>query len=467
MTDQLRENNLLDLTEEKARELYAQGPEAVVWALLKLSALAREKAAAKPDPATPSAMIPPYKKPARKGRRKKPGRKEGHKGERRLAPPRIDRREEHRLQCCPDCGGPIRPTRKRRRRVVEDIEQTRATITEHLIHSHYCARCKKRVEPKVTQAMPRATVGNRALALSSWLHYGLGNSLSQVTSVFNSLFHFPLSEGGLAQMWRRLADALEPWYDQIITEANGSAVLHADETGWRVNGKTHWLWCFTNPALTCYLIDPSRGSKVLTEFLGECFEGMLISDFFSAYNVVAREQRQVCLAHLLREIKKVSERDDGNEWRAFAKKLKRLLRDALRLAAHPDRTAEKFLMLRYRLQCRITKMCNADYEHPDCSRLVKRLIRHRDSLLEFLYNPDVPPDNNRAEREIRPAVIARKNSFHNMSDRGARTQSVLMSIYRTLKLRGHDPIESIADALALHIATDQLPALPPVRAPDP
>ncbi|GAG37163.1 unnamed protein product, partial [marine sediment metagenome] len=74
---------MLDLTEEKARQLYAQGPEAVVWALLKLSALARKKTDVKPDPATPSAMIAPYKKPARKGRRKKPGRKKGHKGERR------------------------------------------------------------------------------------------------------------------------------------------------------------------------------------------------------------------------------------------------------------------------------------------------------------------------------------------------------------------------------------------------
>jgi len=465
MTDQLAEKNLLSLTEEKARELYAQGQEAVIWALLKLSTLAREKAGAKDDPATPSAMKAPYQKPARKGRRKKPGRKKGHKGARRMAPTQVDRREEHRLQHCPDCGGPVSPSRSSRKRIIEDIEKIRATITEHMIHSHYCRRCKKRVEPKVTRALPRAAIGNRALALSSWLHYGLGNSLSQVVSVFNSLFHFPISDGGLAQMWQRLADALEPWYNQIVAEANGSAVLHADETGWRVNGKTHWLWCFTNPTLTCYLIDKSRGSKVLTEFLGECFEGMLISDFFAAYNVVADEQRQVCLTHLLREIKKVSARDQSKEWTAFAKKLKRLLRDALRLAAHPERTAEKYLMLRYRLQCRLTKLSNAKYEHPDCIRLINRLIKHRESLLEFLYNPDVPPDNNRAERELRPAVIARKNSFHNMSGLGAKTQSILMSVYRTLKLRGHDPIETIADAIAQQISTGQFPVLPRPRAP--
>ncbi len=92
--------------------------------------------------------------------------------------------------------------------------------------------------------------------------------------------------------------------------------------------------------------------------------------------------------------------------------------------------------------------------------MVKRLHKHRDRLFVFLYDAAVAPDNNRAEREIRPAVIARKNSFHNMSPRGASTQSILMSVYRTLKLRGHDPIETIADALAIHVAGGSLPSLP-------
>jgi hypothetical protein len=94
MTEQFCDENLLKLSEQQARELYAQGQEAVVWALLKLSALARQQAKPKPDPATPSAMIAPYQKPARKGRRKKPGRQKGHPGARRPAPPRIDIREE-------------------------------------------------------------------------------------------------------------------------------------------------------------------------------------------------------------------------------------------------------------------------------------------------------------------------------------------------------------------------------------
>ena len=90
----------------------------------------------------------------------------------------------------------------------------------------------------------------------------------------------------------------------------------------------------------------------------------------------------------------------------------------------------------------------------------------RDSLFTFLDNPAVPFDNNRAEREIRPAMIARKNSFHNTIEKGADTHAMLMSVYRALKLRGLDPIETIADALGMFIATGKLPSLPSAKPPD-
>ena len=102
----------------------------------------------------------------------------------------------------------------------------------------------------------------------------------------------------------------------------------------------------------------------------------------------------------------------------------------------------------------------------DAARIVKRLSKYRTHLFTFLYDPAVAPDNNRAEREIRPAVIARKNSLHNTSDNGARLQAMLLSIYRTLKLRGADPLQIMAQALAQYLETGQLPPLPAAIAPD-
>ena len=106
------------------------------------------------------------------------------------------------------------------------------------------------------------------------------------------------------------------------------------------------------------------------------------------------------------------------------------------------------------------RIAEAGWEDADGKRLVKRLEKHRYSLFTFVDRPDVPFENNRAEREIRPAVIARKNQYQNASAAGARTQAVLMSVYRTLKLRGLDPLESIADALAMWIATGTRPDRP-------
>jgi transposase len=474
MKHALTDYDLLHLTQEQARDIYRQGPEAVTWALLKLSVLAQggDKSAA--SLSTPSSQIPAYEKPAAKRGHKKRGRKPGHKGARRRPPLAIDRQEEHKLGRCPDCGGPVSKPYAERRRVIEDIEKTTVVTTEHTIHSHYCPRCKKRVEPRVVDALPKSTIGNRALALSSWLHYGLGQTTSQIVSVFDSLFHFPTTAGGLVQQWHRLGEILAPWYDAIANQARDSAVLNVDETGWRVDGKTHWLWCFTTPQLTYYHIDPTRSGDVLDEFLADCFEGTLVSDFFSAYNVVTG-QRQLCLVHLLRELKKVGEVNTSEEWITFHRKLKRVLRDALRLAQRPDRetsdpgteptdapSADQRRVNRIHL--RLDKLIShTEWTDPDCRRLVKRLEKHRYSLFTFLDRPEVPADNNRAERELRPAVIARKNFFQNASRRGAQTQAILMSVYRTLKLRGHDPIETLADALATSIATGALPTMP--RAP--
>ena len=160
------------------------------------------------------------------------------------------------------------------------------------IHRDWCSRCKKRVEPKIPDALPGSPIGNHVLTLSAWLHYGLGNTLSQVVDVFNYHLQFKLTRGGLIQQWYRLQEILYPWYEQIQAEALESSVLHADETGWRVDGKTHWLWCFTNPRLTYYMIDRRRGSPALAEFFREEFGGTLVSDFWGAYNAVACARKQ-------------------------------------------------------------------------------------------------------------------------------------------------------------------------------
>jgi transposase len=453
------------LDEALAHKLHELGPEAVALAMLaacrRIAELESKAGIAPASPSTPSGMVPVYTKPNAPKRRKKPGARNGHQGVRRERPTRIDRRETHRLDRCPYCGRPLQRCDRTRTRLVEDIpEVIEPVVTEHTIHRDYCPHCKKHVEPVVPDAMPKATLGHQVVALTSWFHYGLGLTIDQVVDVLGYHLQTKLTPGGLVDAWRRLAEVLEGWYRQIAEEAKSSAHLHGDETGWRVNGQTYWLWCFTNDRNCYYMIDRSRGSPALQQFFTEQFEGVLITDFWSAYESVCTEDRQYCLVHLLRELEKVDLRNDSAEWRAFAKKLRRLLRDGIRLRKCPDFVPGKFQHRVDRLNARLAKLAAAEPLDGDTRRLTNRLRRHAEYLFTFLDYADVPFENNFAERQIRPAVILRKNSQSNRSDPGAATQAVLMSVYRTLRLRGFDPAKTITDALKTYLITSKLPPLP-------
>ena len=463
-------NFSIPLTREEAEAIVAQGPEVVVFVLMALSARLAEQGKAHPSltPSTPSGMVPVYEKPTVSKRSKTPGAKPGHPGTCRKPPPEITHREEHPpLTHCPGCGSPLPAPSERRFRLIEDIPVTHPEVTEHSIPRHWCPRCRKLVEPPVPDALPGATFGHRLVALTAWLHYGLGTTLSQILAVLQHHLHFRLSEGGLVDAWQRVAHLLRPWYEEIADEVKQAGTLHADETGWRVAGRTVWLWCFTTTRATYYMIDRCRGSTALLKFFTEEFAGVLVTDFWAAYNVVAAAARQACLVHLFRELEKVDALDPSETWAAFRKKLKRLLGDAIRLGAQRETLPkETFASRRALLDTRRDELLATPWANAHAKRLLKRLRRYRNALFTFLDHPGVPSDNNHAEREIRPAVIIRKNSLCNRSDNGAAVQAILMSVYRTLKLRGFDPLETIVSALKHYVRTGSLPPLPSAKTSD-
>jgi len=456
-----------ELTEAQARVILSLGPEAIIYALLTQAKMlaARDTPQASvsrsDDPSCPSGQKPPYEKAGPKGRKKKPGRKQGHAGSCRQSPDHVDRTEEHRADHCPDCGHPLKRCQGTRCRHIEDIpEGVRVEVTRHIIHRYWCPACRKRVEPVVPDALPNATIGNRLLVMSAWLHFALGNTISQILSVFNFHLQFNVTPGGLVQMWHRLAEILESWYQEIAEEIVQAGVLHADETGWRVNGRTHWLWCFTNHASTLFTIERSRAGPVVLKFITEYFDGVLVSDFWGAYNVLTCA-KQKCLVHLLRDLERVEKyKDTGADWARFAKKIRRLVRDAIRLRKRMDTLDAATYESRYhRIEKRLQLLIETVWTNQEARRLIKRLRRHQHELFTFLLERDVPFENNFAERTIRQAVIMRKNSYNNRSNRGAVTQATLMSVLTTLKQRNLNPVKTLEQALRLYTKTGQLPTL--------
>jgi transposase len=395
-------------------------------------------------PTTPSGMRPVYLKPSHKKRRKPPGRRKGHPGAARQRPPRIDQYQEHTLDHCPQCQASLGKPLDSYKRYIEDLPPVQSTVTEHTLYRYWCSRCKKIVSATVTDALPNAMIGLRLVVLTAWLHYLIGvsvNNLVKTISVFSSL---KITAGGLTQAWKKLAFLLEPLYDEIGRRVSQSAVLSADETGWRLNGITHWLWGFATSTFCYYRITKSRASPVVKEVLGRFFQGILICDFWGAYNKISALAKQRCFYHLFTELVKVDQHNTSLGWKAFRKKLSRLLKDAVRLSEKRHQVRpEVYHRLKRKLDRRLEQFLANPYQDRDAKRLLKRLRRHQRELFTFLEYEGVSPYNNHAEQQMRSPVLTRKVSQQNRSDDGAKTQSILMTLFRSAQLQGHNPVEII------------------------
>ena len=442
--------------------------------LAKENARLKQELEAKTPPAdnagslsTPSAMRPAYSKPPGRKRRRKPGRKKGHPGACRPAPVKIDETVEHKLSECPKCGSTdLGEPCGKHSRIVEDIPPVQPTVTDHVIYEYFCSPCGTKVEAPMTEALPKATLGIRLTLLSAYLHYALGMTTRNICAWLRTFSHFQVTPGGLVLNWQRLAELLTHVYEDLAEAARNSAVLNADESGWRIAGRVAWLWCFTSKTLAYYVLTPSRAGPVVKEVLGEFFKGILVTDFFGAYNRIKAFAKQKCVVHLLREIKQVSLRNHSKEWKCFARRLKRLVHEALKLVIARDKLGEPAYRRRVaNLHMRLADIFGPSHRDKDCERLAKRLAKHCEELLVFLLHPEVPADNNHAERQMRFAVVMRKNSYGNQSKRGAQTQAILMSIFRTCRLRGIDPIEFLAASVAAVIRSGSPLTIPDSPSP--
>lgn len=423
------------MTRDEAIAILDMPREKAIQAILALAAKTEKtgQMAKSEDPICPSGMKPAYGKPNRTKRPKKPGRKIGHKGEWRKPPAKIDHYKVHALDTCPKCQTSLGEPIKSRKRHIVDIPPVNPEVTEHTLHGYWCPACKKVVYAKISDALKNATLGINLIVMTAFLHYWVGVSVRNIVKLLSIFWSFEVSPGGLTQAWVNLASTLKPIYIEIEAAIRNSAVLHADETGWRISGNTFWLWCFTTSKWCYYMIDKSRGSPVIKHVIGTLFKGILICDFWGAYNKIESLAKQRCFFHLFTELKKVDKSNKSKEWKHFRKKLARLLKDAVRLSTQKSTLPVKvFEDRKIRLSIRLDALISGDRSDKDVNRLIKRLIRHRDELFVFLEHENVSPYNNHAEQQIRRPAISRKISQQNRSDRGAEVHAILMTLFRLL-----------------------------------
>lgn len=397
---------------------------------------------------------PPWVKPNTKKRRKKKGPPKGHKGARRKDSSQCgDLPQETHLHdgpCCPDCGHDLGPTVEVQNKQDIEIQLVQAVHRLHEFHRRYCPGCKRLVRSAQGAVVPRSDYGPNVHGLLAYLKYGLGMTLGKVQALMARAYGVRLSTGTISEILLRLGARAEGLYERMRQGLTRESMLHADETSWRVEGQNHWLWCFGNHDVVVYHIDPSRGAKVVEAMLGNRFDGVLCTDFYAAYGAI-NSRKQKCLVHLLRDVRKLrDDQPDDPEVQRFCVKLISLVRRGFKLKAGRKGVDEE--LFKVQVKRYITTFSNAfvgkRFEHPDCQRLAKRITKFRREIFVFLEVDEVLPHNNPGELMIRPAVLMRKTSYGNRSDRGRRAQQIFMSLIRTLELRGLDFIRFAAQLAA-------------------
>lgn len=386
---------------------------------------------------------PSFVKPNKKGRRKKPGRKPGHKGVGRKIPDKVDRVKTIRLDECPDCDCKLSDTKEVRSRYVTDIKKVRV-VTRYDKITGYCKKCKKKVYPELKGVLPRRRLGKNFTINAAQQKYATQTPLLKIKEDLED-YGLNVSHSTIFNHVSFVAGLFEDEYQAMRNKVSSNYTVYIDETGHRENGSNMWLWTFTTPTEVFFKIDKRRSGKVVDEQIGIRNDRIIVSDFFPAYN--QREgKKQKCNAHLGRDISKImKKKTDTDEELTFCKTLKRILKDAKRLKGR-DTPLEIARWRKHLLIKRIDKLAIQSYKSEQCSTLAERTFRHKDELFTFLEH-DVDDNNNRAERSLRHGVIMMKISFGTRSERGTHVHEVMLTIYQTCKLREESFVEHVRDAI--------------------
>jgi transposase len=424
----------------------------------------------KPKPAIPAFVKPNV---AEDGGRKKPGRKIGHPAALRPKPSKIDVHQEVGLPVdgagkpsCPDCRTQLNDV-EHHERIVEDIVPSKVITTCYHTTSGYCPCCRKQVESRASDQppaadLPHAQLGLNTLATAAVMPVCYRLPLRQIARLFAQLPGLKISPGGIVKQLKRLGKWLEKQYHRLKLALRLAGVVHADETGWRTNGRNGYLWTLTNADHTLYHVDRSRGGEVIVELLGKAFGAAgqtLVSDFYAVYDQFDASQ-QKCLTHLLRELRDTIAKRPELADHAFFKRCKRLVQDMLRLKKNREKLAKAVYDNRVKqLEERLGELAGSNCADADADRLTARLEKHRNNLTTFLHKPEVDGTNNAAERAIRPAVVMRKITGGSRSTEGAKAWSILASIMRTAEQQGRDVVETIKTLLRAEWEGKDIPLL--------
>jgi transposase len=351
----------------------------------------------------------------------------------------------------------------------EEIPDPCPVVTRFDIAVGHCRNCGRRVQGRhrrqVSDALGAAGVqlGPRAAAQAASLHLEMGLSYGRTAEVMRSATGMRVTRGGIVQAVARMGRRGEESYVSLCDQIAEAPVVTPDETGWRVGGHSAWLWTVTDPRTTVYAIERGRGADVIRSLLGDDYAGVVVRDGWAPYRQLDQARHQTCLAHLLRRCHELLAVAHGRG-REVPRAVRALLGDALDVRDRRDAgeldveaVSVAAAVLKTRLDALLRRPA---VRHHGNRTLLAHLRREHGALFTFLEEPGIPATNWRAEQAIRPAVVNRKTWGGNRTWVGAGTQETMMTLFRTLRQRGHDPVRALVDLLR-----DPVPGLMPALAP--
>lgn len=399
----------------------------------------------------------PFSKGVRKQNPKRPGRKPGQGPfTRRWEPAAVNSEPAVEVPVqemnCRHCGGPLEWEATEEVSVTDMPAVPEPKVSRFRVQVCRCRTCGRTTRgkhPEVATDQQGATahrLGSRIKAMAHSLHYGHGIPVRRLPAILREMTGITITQSAITQdALKRSEGPVGAAYQELRQQVRQAPVTYTDDTGWRVSGNTAHLMVFDTNEQTVYQIRAQHGNEQVREIIPGDYSGILVTDRFSSYEAetLAGVEQHKCLSHLIRNASQVADSKTGRA-KVFGLDLVALLQDANDLwrqqragpvpgfAARVEQIEKDVTYL-----LRPRRMRDADNQ-----RLLDGIgLQHnRQRILNFLHNLEVEPTNNRAERALRPAVIARKVSHCSKNQRGAEAFAAFTSVARTTVKKGIDTV---------------------------
>src|SRR5574340_2349 len=401
----------------------------------------------------------------RRASARKRGAQKGHPGAFRALLPES---EVHRVQdCVPPpvctCGGTVSVRGRPERHQVFDIPPMRPEVSEYRLYSGVCAGCGAVLPAALPPGVPRGQIGPRALAIIGVLGTRYQMPQLKIRDLLAQLAGLDFSVGAISAAHGKVAAALGAPVDEAARSLGQAAVVHMDETRYGREGSSgNWVWAAIQQQLAIYAVLPSRARYVIHDLIGEKPAGVVVSDRYAAYAYVDAQQRQVCWAQLLRDLRRIAER--AGEPGRIGRRLLGRGWVMFRWRERGKTTAEQFAPLQQRVRSALERGA----AQTDCRRTAAtcaNILALWPALWGFIAHAGVEPTNNAAEQALRAIVVKRKISGPTRSRRGDEFIARGFSAMESCRRQGRDLLDYLHRTVIAWIDDAPAPSLLPAVAP--